>query len=742
MPPTPLDPSLFATHQLTLLTHEHETSLAQTTTLTSTLSPKVLQTRGLALLNLTLLNTRTGLGGKTVLELGPDPALTSKDEDGTAGLGEHGIRVGDLCGVVAQPRGGERKAEKKEAEGKGVRGVVTRVRRGEIWVALDAEREGKDDERVPGEGGERVWLLKLDNSAPHNRLTHTMTLLSSLPSSQRTPLVDVLLGSSSPSPVPPALTDPSPSPLLEPLNPSQRQAVYHALSSREISIIHGPPGTGKTQTLIVLIQLLLQENQRVLVCGPSNISVDNLVERLGSALKEDNKKVPMIRLGHPARLLRGVLNYSLEVLSRSSDAADILSDVRSELDAKTKSLSKTRSGRERKAVYAELKILRKEFREREKRVVGDLVKEAKVVFSTLHGAGGSALAHEAFDVLVIDEAAQALEAQCWVPVLIVGKTKGGVGRMVLAGDDKQLGPTIMSTGSGGSKKEGVKKDKKGKENGTAIKAEALATNGATEVLESLTVTDTKDNKLPSLETTLFTRLLALHGPSIKTLLNIQYRMHANISAFPSAALYNNELRPHPSVASRLLTELPYEVAETEDTIAPLVFLDTQGGDFPESREDDDASATARGKFRGMLAESKLNPNEAALVAAHVARLVDAGVKEEGIGVVTPYNAQLGVLAGLLKERFPEVELGSVDGFQGREKEAIVLSLVRSNAEGEVGFLGEERRLNVAMTRPKRHLCVVGDSETVSRGSKFLMAWMEFLEEKADLRYPDLSILDQ
>ncbi|KAK6408303.1 hypothetical protein LTR95_018445, partial [Oleoguttula sp. CCFEE 5521] len=543
MPPTPLDPTTFASHQLTLLTHEHESSLAQTTSLTSTLSPKVLQLRGLALLNLVLLNTRTGLGGKTVLELGPDPALTAKDAEGeAAGLGEHGIRVGDLCGIAALPKGGEKKAEKKEAEGKGVRGVVTRVRRGEVWVALDAERDGQDD-RVPGEGGERVWLLKLDNSAPHNRLTHTMTLLSSLPSSQRTPLVDILLGSSSPSPVPPPI-DPDPSPLLGPLNPSQRQAVHHALSSREISIIHGPPGTGKTQTLIVLIQLLLQQNQRILVCGPSNISVDNLVERLGSALKEDNKKVPMIRLGHPARLLPGVLNYSLEVLSRSSDAADILSDVRSELDAKAKSLSKTRSGRERRAVYAELNILRKVFRERERRVVGDLVREARVVFSTLHGAGGSALAHEAFDVLVIDEAAQALEAQCWVPVLIVGKTKGGVGRMVLAGDDKQLGPTIMSTGSG--KKDGLKKGTGSKENGAAKNAEAPTANGATEELKSFNVTDNKGTKLPSLETPLFTRLLALHGPGIKTLLNIQYRMHATISAFPSAALYNDELQPDPS----------------------------------------------------------------------------------------------------------------------------------------------------------------------------------------------------
>ncbi|KAF2140678.1 uncharacterized protein K452DRAFT_230123 [Aplosporella prunicola CBS 121167] len=130
--------------------------------------------------------------------------------------------------------------------------------------------------------------------------------------------------------------------------------------------------------------------------------------------------------------------------------------------------------------------------------------------------------------------------------------------------------------------------------------------------------------------------------------------------------------------------------------------------------------------------------EAGLVRLHVSNLVKAGVKAEDIAVVTPYNAQLAVLSAMLKERFVGIELGSVDGFQGREKEAVVVSLVRSNSEREVGFLGEKRRLNVAMTRPKRHLCVVGDSETVGGGSKFLHGWMSFLQEQADLRYPDVS----
>ncbi|KAG9887892.1 DNA helicase, partial [Aureobasidium melanogenum] len=230
------------------------------------------------------------------------------------------------------------------------------------------------------------------------------------------------------------------------------------------------------------------------------------------------------------------------------------------------------------------------------------------------------------------------------------------------------------------------------------------------------------------------RMLDLYGNDIKRMLTIQYRMHEKINAFPSAALYESKLMAAESVKARLLKDLPYDVEETEDTTEPVVFWDTQGGEFHEKTDDDDEPKSKS----SLLGESKSNELEAAIVKKHVQSLVDAGVKAEDIAVVTPYNGQLAVLSQLLKERFVGIELGSIDGFQGREKEAVVVSLVRSNAEHEVGFLAEKRRLNVAMTRPKRHLCVVGDSETVGRGSKFLKSWMEFLEENADLRYPDLD----
>jgi DNA polymerase alpha-associated DNA helicase A len=197
-------------------------------------------------------------------------------------------------------------------------------------------------------------------------------------------------------------------------------------------------------------------------------------------------------------------------------------------------------------------------------------------------------------------------------------------------------------------------------------------------------------------------------------------MHASIMSFPSLAMYDSLLIAAPSVASRLLTTLPYAVEDTDDTREPLIFYDTQGGDFPESAPPDEsggADGNGKAPTKGsLLNDSKSNPSEALLVKKHVRSLIEAGVKGEDIAVITPYNAQLSYLVNELgfKEAFEDVELGSVDGFQGREKEVVVVCLVRSNERGEVGFLRESRRLNVAMTRARRQLCVVGDGETVGK----------------------------
>ncbi|KAF2774113.1 P-loop containing nucleoside triphosphate hydrolase protein [Teratosphaeria nubilosa] len=671
------DIASFATSQLSLLDKELEAEVEETQLLSSTHAPIVLQRAGLALLNLAVSSQRTGIGGKTLLELGLDPAV------GGGELPEHGLRVGDICAVAEQPKGTERKKERDGMEKRGAEGVLTKVQREAVTVALD-----KEDVDVPNgklwlyvllfntvvEAGRQADLfgvrsVKLANDVTYKRLNQTMTKLSKMQPSEHSNLTQVLFGQSSPTPIAKEhLTadvkwhDPS-------LNDSQKEAIRFALASREVALIHGPPGTGKTHTLIELILQLIERKQRLLVCGPSNISVDNIVERLAS------HKVPMVRLGHPARLLPGVLNHSLEVLTKTSEAAAIVSDIRAEMDAKQASIRKTRNGRERRAIYGEMKELRKEYRHREGRVVSDLLRQSKVVLGTLHGSGGYHLKDEKFDVVIVDEASQALEAQCWIPVLTSGAPK-----LVLAGDHLQLPPTIKSSNMKDSKASKARQD-------VANGVDTLSLTHTNKTNPDAPKKATEDNI--RLETTLFDRLLHLHGNSIKRMLTTQYRMHEKIMAFPSSALYDSKLIAAEAVKSRLLTDLPYRVQETEDTREPLVFWDTQGGDYPEKTEDEDAT---KGKG-ALLAESKANEHEAALVRLHVGRLVEAGVKAEDIAVVTPYNGQLALLSQTLKERFPGLELGSVDGFQGREKEAIVVSLVRSNAEREVGFLGERRRLN-------------------------------------------------
>jgi DNA polymerase alpha-associated DNA helicase A len=489
-------------------------------------------------------------------------------------------------------------------------------------------------------------------------MNQVLTRLCKSTESEHTPLIRVLFGLSSPEP--PDQSSFEDIQFLDPsLNDSQKHAIKFALSSPEIALIHGPPGTGKTHTLIELIRQMLKQNLRILVCGPSNISVDNIVERLAPY------KMPIVRLGHPARLLPSVLNHSLEVLTRTSEAAAIVQDVRKEMDDKQTSIRKTRNGRERRAIYGDLRDLRKEYREREGKCVDNLVRGSKVVLATLHGAGGYQLRSQQFDVVIIDEASQALEAQCWIPLLSARKA-------VLAGDHLQLPPTVKSLNA-------------------KTKAESKTAAAALdEELQKLALNDEEKEAARSMKlgVTMFDRLLTLHGATIKRLLTTQYRMHDKIMRFPSSELYESKLVAAESVRARLLTDLPYEVQDTEDTREPLVFYDTQGGDFPEKTEDLPAA-----KRSAILGDSKSNEMEAAVVNMHVGNLRKAGVKAEDIAVITPYNAQLAALSHLLKELYPGIELGSVDGFQGREKEAVIVSLVRSNAEKEVGFLAEKRRLN-------------------------------------------------
>ncbi|KAF7712969.1 DNA helicase [Penicillium ucsense] len=727
--PTPISISAFAEAQLQLLLQEHEaevasSSLASTAASVSPSTRRTLQATGYALTGLVLSSCRTGLGGRVVGEFTPDPAIAptgsnggdARNSDGQLRLGSHGIRVGDVVRVNNVSAGSGKKSGKDKDKGKdgkdggkggakgGPEGVVTRVSEKAVWIAFGQRgggggRSKEDDEAIEELWGKKLWAIKLANDVTYRRMRQTMEKMVKMTEGDHSHFMRVAFGHT--TPLQPdyegtgdvQFTDPT-------LNDSQKDAIRFALAARDIALIHGPPGTGKTHTLIELITQLIQKNKRILVCGPSNISVDNIVERLAL------KKVPVIRIGHPARLLPSVMEHSLEVLTQTSEAAGIVKDVRKEMDEKQASIRKTRTGRERRAIYDDLKLLRKEYRERESKCVDNLVRESSVVLATLHGAGGHQLKNQRFDVVIIDEASQALEAQCWISLLSAEK-------VVLAGDHLQLPPTVKSS-----------KINTGDREGKGLAQQELAEIGKKEILQGV-----------SLERTLFDRLLALHGPGIKRMLTTQYRMHEMIMRFPSNELYDSRLIAADSVKDRLLADLPYEVHGTDDAQEPLVFWDTQGGDFPERTEDSDV-----GKKEALLGDSKSNEMEALVVARHVDHLITAGIRPEDIAVITPYNGQLAVLSQMLREKYHGLEIGSVDGFQGREKEAVVVSLVRSNPEHEVGFLGEKRRLNVAMTRPRRHLCICGDSETLSRGSEFLNHWMKYLEEHADLRYPDAGDL--
>ncbi|KAH6862608.1 DNA helicase-like protein [Alternaria alternata] len=616
--PKSTDIPSFAASQLTLLDAELQAELSETNALLSSHTPTALSRAGLAILNLNVSSIRTGLGGKTVVELGLDSAVVAKGEK--PDIPEHGIRVGDIVAVQDQPSGSAKKTEKKELEKKGAEGVVLRVRRENVEIVLD-----KEDADVPT--GSKLWIVKLANDVTYKRMNQTMSRLQKLGDQEYTPFMRVLFGQASPTPLPSDLNDPlNPLHKLEwndpGLNDSQKEAIKFALASREVALIHGPPGTGKTHTLIELILQLLKQKLRLLVCGPSNISVDNIVERLAS------HKVPMVRLGHPARLLPSVLNHSLDVLTRTSEAAALVQDVRKEMDEKQSSIRKTRNAKERRQIYTELKELRQEYREREKGCVNNLVTGSKVVLATLHGAGGFHLKGQEFDVVIVDEASQALEAQCWVPLLWVKASK-----LVLAGDHLQLPPTIKSLNSNQTKV--AKKDAKKSIGKDTRAGEDNAEKAAGKPIDGMT-----------LETTLFDRLLALHGPSIKRMLTTQYRMHEKIMRFPSDELYDSKLIAADFVKDRLLKDLKYDVEDTEDTQEPLVFWDTQGGDFPEKLEDE--GVIGKGGKGMSLGDSKSNEAEAALVKMHVGNLINAGVKAEDIAVVTPYNAQVRVSLTLVQ----------------------------------------------------------------------------------------------
>jgi superfamily I DNA and/or RNA helicase len=454
---------------------------------------------------------------------------------------------------------------------------------------------------------------------------------------------------------PPKFADVKPiTPLDAGLNRSQIEAIELALAAADVAIIHGPPGTGKTTTVVELIRQAIARGEKVLACAPSNLAVDNLLERLVRAGER------AVRLGHPARVLKELQEHTLDLLVEAHPdvalARKLLKEAQS-LRNKADRFTRAKPPPGAKAALRrEAGELVADARRIEQQVVEHLLDSAGVLLATLTGIDSQVLGDRTFDLVVIDEAAQAIEPACWIAILRAG-------RVVLAGDHCQLPPTILSQEA----------DKAG------------------------------------LSVSLMERLARQLGPAISRRLTTQYRMHAAIMGFSSAEFYESSLVADPSVAGHRLSDLPHVTASPR-TESPLTFIDTAGASYDEELEP--------------AGESRRNPSEAEVVGRQVQSLLDAGVAPAEIAVITPYAAQVRLLREQLT--IAGLEIDTVDGFQGREKEAVVISLVRSNTTGEIGFLGDIRRMNVALTRARRKLIVIGDSATIA-GHAFYHRLLAYFE---------------
>ncbi|GAA5795203.1 hypothetical protein HPULCUR_000557 [Helicostylum pulchrum] len=467
---------------------------------------------------------------------------------------------------------------------------------------------------------------------------------------------------------------------------SQMEAVKFCVGPDKISLIHGPPAE--------------KQKLRLLVCAPSNTAVDNILRRI---MKYEH--INTLRVGNIARvapdlhsrtteeLEYDLYEYSKEYLPAGSELDD-LTDIldRLSLDQlKERSIEKTLVRRGKKPEL--------------------LLMEADVVFCTLNGSGNALMEDKTFDVVIIDEAGQATEPDCWIALL---KSK----KIILCGDHLQLPPTILSQ---------VKNVQDPRAKGLSI--------------------------LNNLSYTLFDRLMYMHGEKIKRTLTMQYRMHEEIMKFSSQELYENKLVAHESVAGHLLMDLP-NVNSCESTNSPLMLIDTGDASvFHETK-----------KSRKGVERSSANDMEVVLVEKHIEILMQkGGLEQVHIGVITPYAAQVFSMRNVINKRWKHIEVNSIDGYQGREKECIIISMVRSNREGNVGFLSDKRRLNgksctisnlytlinssvplslVAMTRARRQLVVIGDTRTLlssgpsvtissARKREFLTKWIGWIEDKAN-----------
>ena len=443
---------------------------------------------------------------------------------------------------------------------------------------------------------------------------------------------------------------------IETLNPSQNSAVKDILAARDVSIIHGPPGTGKTTTLVQAIKILSQQEATLLVTAPSNTAVDLLTERIAAT------GLSVTRIGNISRVDEQVIRHTLELkLSEHPENKNIKKIKIQAAQARRKAQQyKRRFGyeekQERRQLFQEAKELSQWANQLEDRIIDQILDSSNVITATLVGAAHKLLANRKFKTVIIDEAAQALEPATWIPIL---KSS----RVVLAGDPYQLPPTVKS---------------------------AKAQKGG-------------------FSQTLIEKLLASF--STANLLNVQYRMHEQIMGFSNQQFYNNQLQAAETVR--------YHTLDVSNH-APVLFIDTAGCGFEEKLEE---------KYK-----SRYNPEEFLILREHLLSLIHLHIEAEApfpeTAIISPYREQVihmkqAAEEEAILEQLPII-INTIDGFQGQERDLVYISLVRSNAKREIGFLKDYRRMNVAMTRARKQLIVIGDSSTIG-DDRFYSEFLNYCE---------------
>ena len=464
------------------------------------------------------------------------------------------------------------------------------------------------------------------------------------------------------------------------LNPTQERAVNEVLWAKDVAIVHGPPGTGKTTTLVEAINETLMRESQVLVCAQSNMAVDWISEKLV------DRGINVLRIGNPTRVNDKMLGFTYE--RRFESHADY-----PQLWAIRKAIRELRKNRKKGSenYHQKMDRLKSRAAEIEIRINSELFGEARVIACTLVGSAHHLLEGMKFGTLFIDEAAQALEAACWIPMRRAS-------RVILAGDHCQLPPTVKSI--------------------AALRA--------------------------GLGKTLMERI-AENKPEVVTLLKIQYRMNDEIMRFSSDWFYGGKVESAPQIKYRSVLDYDHPITWI-DTSNEENQITIEGEDAPEDSASTSSSVSAANQNSDLnfkeqfVGESfgRINKAEAELtlltLAEYFTKISKRRVLEERIdvGIISPYRAQVQYLKKLIKkyEFFKPyrrlISVNTVDGFQGQERDVILISLVRSNDEGQIGFLKDLRRMNVAMTRARMKLIILGNKDTMTKHPFYKKLW-EYVE---------------